>query len=124
MSQDLTATADQLLTGALNASGARDPRDYYREQLKKLKEVDPEKYDEANKVLTSLIIFLEETLEDDDRTGVGTLAAAYANRGIIKDRRENYFAKFDDHTIDTFNQFKFKVPNEKKISHFFKKNLV
>ena len=43
---------------------------------------------------------------------------------ISKDRRENYFAKFDDHTIDTFNQFKFKVPNEKKISHFFKKNLV
>ena len=47
MSQDLTVVADQLLTEALDASGARDPRDYYREQLKKLKEVDPEKYDEA-----------------------------------------------------------------------------
>ena len=47
MSQDLTAAADQLLTEALEASGARDPRDYYRERLKELKDIDPEKYDEA-----------------------------------------------------------------------------
>ena len=59
--------------------------------------ISEKKYDEANKVLTSLIIFLEETLEDDDRTGVGTLAAAYANRGIIKDRRENYKSALKDY---------------------------
>ena len=27
-------------------------------------------------------------MEDDDKTGKGTLAAAYANRGIIKDRSQ------------------------------------
>ena len=47
-------------------------------------------YLEANEELNYLINFLEKNLEDDDKTGKGTLAAAYANRGIIKDRNENY----------------------------------
>ena len=47
-------------------------------------------YLEANEELTYLINFLEKNLEDDDKTGIGTLAAAYANRGIIKDRNKNY----------------------------------
>jgi len=47
-------------------------------------------YLEANEELNYLINFLEENLEDDDKTGKGTLAAAYANRGIIKDRNKNY----------------------------------
>jgi len=59
--------------------------------------ISEKKYDEADKVLTNLIIFLEETLEDDDKTGVGTLAASYANRGIIKDRRENYEGALEDY---------------------------
>ena len=59
--------------------------------------ISEKKYDEADKVLTNLIIFLEETLEDDDRTGIGTLAAAYANRGIIKDRKENYEGALKDY---------------------------
>ena len=51
--------------------------------------ISEKKYIEADKVLTDLIIFLEKNLEDDDKTGIGTLAAAYANRGIIKDRNKN-----------------------------------
>ena len=47
-------------------------------------------YLEANEELNYLINFLEKNLEDDDKTGIGTLAAAYANRGIIKDRNKNY----------------------------------
>ena len=59
--------------------------------------ISVKKYIEANKVLTNLIIFLEKNLEDDDRTGIGTLAAAYANRGIIKDRNKNYEGALKDY---------------------------
>ena len=44
MFEDLTAEADRLLVEALNASGERDPRDYYRNRLKELKGSDPAKY--------------------------------------------------------------------------------
>ena len=54
-------------------------------------------YLEANKELSYLINFLEKTVEDDDLTGIGTLAAAYANRGIIKDRNENYEGALQDY---------------------------
>ena len=54
-------------------------------------------YVEANKELNYLINFLEKTVEDDDRTGIGTLAAAYANRGIIKDRNKNYQGALQDY---------------------------
>ena len=59
--------------------------------------ISEKKYTEADKVLSNLIIFLEKNLEDDDRTGIGTLAAAYANRGIIKDRNKNYEGAFKDY---------------------------
>ena len=54
-------------------------------------------YLEANEELNYLINFLEKTIEDDDRTGIGTLAAAYANRGIIKDRNKNYEGALQDY---------------------------
>ena len=54
-------------------------------------------YMEANRELDYLIDFLEENVEDDDPTGRGTLAAAYANRGIIKDRKENYEGALEDY---------------------------
>ena len=54
-------------------------------------------YLEANEELNYLINFLENNLNDDDPTGIGTLAAAYANRGIIKDRQENYEAALEDY---------------------------
>ena len=54
-------------------------------------------YVEANEELNYLIKFLEKNLESDDRTGKGTLAAAYANRGIIKDRNKNYEEALQDY---------------------------
>ena len=59
--------------------------------------ISEKKYIEADKVLSDLIIFLEKTLEKDDKTGIGTLAAAYANRGIIKDRNKNYEGALKDY---------------------------
>jgi tetratricopeptide (TPR) repeat protein len=52
--------------------------------------ISEKKYFEATKELNYLISFLEKNIEEDDKTGKGTLAAAYANRGIIKDRLQNY----------------------------------
>ena len=54
-------------------------------------------YSEANEELNYLIKFLEKDLKDDDPTGTGTLAAAYANSGIIKDRQENYEGALEDY---------------------------
>jgi len=54
-------------------------------------------YLEANEELNYLINFLEKNLENDDPTGIGTLAAAYANRGIIKDRNKNYEGALQDY---------------------------
>ena len=54
-------------------------------------------YQEANEELNYLINFLEKNLLVDDPTGIGTLAAAYANRGIIKDRQEDYEGALQDY---------------------------
>ncbi len=59
--------------------------------------ISQKKYIKAEKELDSLIIFLETNLENDDSTGIGTLAAAYANRGIIKDRNKNYQGALEDY---------------------------
>ena len=59
--------------------------------------ISQKKYVKADRVLSDLIIFLEKNLEKDDKTGIGTLAAAYANRGIIKDRNKNYEGALKDY---------------------------
>jgi tetratricopeptide (TPR) repeat protein len=59
--------------------------------------ISQKKYLEAAQELDYLITFLETNLEDDDKTGIGTLAAAYANRGIIKDRNKNYNEALKDY---------------------------
>ena len=59
--------------------------------------ISQKKYLEANEELNYLINFLEKNIKDDDLTGIGTLAAAYANRGIIKDRKENYEGALEDY---------------------------
>ena len=59
--------------------------------------ISEKKYAEADKILTNLIIFLEKNLEKDDKTGIGTLAASYANRGIIKDRNKDYEGALKDY---------------------------
>ncbi len=54
-------------------------------------------YINATNELNYLIKYLESNLETDDLTGQGTLAAAYANRGIIKDRKKNYEGALADY---------------------------
>ena len=59
--------------------------------------ISQKKYIEATEELNNLIIFLEKNVEEDDKTGKGTLAAAYANRGIIKDRKKDYEGALKDY---------------------------
>ena len=59
--------------------------------------ISQKKYSEANTELTNLINYLKNNLESDDKTGIGTLAAAYANRGIIKDRNKDYQGALEDY---------------------------
>ena len=59
--------------------------------------ISQKKYMEATEELNNLIIFLEKNVEEDDKTGKGTLAAAYANRGIIKDRKKDYEGALKDY---------------------------
>lgn len=47
MSEDLNARADARLEEALAAAGARDPREFYRDRLRELKQADPEGYSGA-----------------------------------------------------------------------------
>lgn len=47
MSDDLTAEADRRLEEALEARGARDPREFYRERLRELKQANPAGYADA-----------------------------------------------------------------------------
>lgn len=56
-----------------------------------------EQYDQAIAEYNNLISFLEDTIVDDDLTGRGVLAAAYANRGIVYDRTGDYDAALDSY---------------------------
>ncbi len=47
MSDDPTAEADRRLEEALEATGARDPREFYRERLRELKSANPKGYEDA-----------------------------------------------------------------------------
>ena len=81
------------------ANKALNKTPYHRGAMmcKALVFISEKKYEEANITLTNLINFLEKNLEKDDKTGIGTLAAAYANRGIIKDRNKNYEEALKDY---------------------------
>lgn len=47
MDEAMKETADRRFRTALEESGARDPRDYYRERLRELKAEDPDGYERA-----------------------------------------------------------------------------
>lgn len=47
MTDDLRKKADARFEAALTATGARDPRDYYRSQLRELKQSNPQGYADA-----------------------------------------------------------------------------
>ena len=91
---------DKLYEKALDAANlALDKLPKHRGAMmcKALVYISQKNYEQANQELNNLIIFLENNLEDDDLTGKGTLAAAYANRGIIKDRKGNYKEALNDY---------------------------
>ena len=91
---------DKKYNEALKAANqALNKTPYHRGAMmcKALVFISEKKYIKADLVLTNLIIFLEKHLDDDDKTGIGTLAAAYANRGIIKDRNKNYQEALEDY---------------------------
>ena len=47
MKEDLSRRADERLEAALAESGARDPREFYRERLRELKRADTVAYEGA-----------------------------------------------------------------------------
>lgn len=53
--------------------------------------------DDAEAEFDALIAYLTDTLPADDATGRGVLAAAYGNRGILKDRQGRYQEALDDY---------------------------
>ena len=82
---------------AANTALTKTPNHRGAMMCKALVFISEKKYIKADNILSNLIIFLEKNLEDDDKTGIGTLAAAYANRGIIKDRNKNYEGALKDY---------------------------
>jgi len=87
---------DQAIEAANNAL-KKTPNHRGAVMCKALVFISQKKYSEANKQLSDLITFLEKNLQKDDKTGIGTLAAAYANRGIIKDRNKDYEGALQDY---------------------------
>ena len=87
---------DQALDAA-NMALEKTPNHRGAIMCKALVYISEKKYFKATKELNYLISFLEKNMEDDDKTGKGTLAAAYANRGIIKDRSQNYADALKDY---------------------------
>lgn len=87
---------DQALDAA-NTALEKTPNHRGAIMCKALVYISEKKYSNATKELNYLINFLKNNLVDDDKTGMGTLAAAYANRGIIKDRSKNYEGALKDY---------------------------
>ena len=61
--------------------------------------IQTERYAEAIAELDSLIDFLTETLDPNDPTGRGALAAAYSNRGVVRDRQGKYAEALEDYIL-------------------------
>jgi len=56
MSSSQRKLADERLQAALEQTGARDPREFYRERLRELKEQNPEGYAEAVRYFESTLV--------------------------------------------------------------------
>ena len=74
MSEDATATAEQVLEDALEATGARDPREFYRDRLRELKQVNPEGYQQA-------VAYYRDTLIPSVAAGAEEPLAAWTEYG-------------------------------------------
>lgn len=62
MSEERSTEADRALEAALEATGARDPREFYRERLRELKRAAPEEYETA-------VAYYRETLIPEVASG-------------------------------------------------------
>ena len=82
---------------AANSALEKSPNHRGAIMCKALIFISEKNYNLAIDELNYLIIFLEENVLPDDKTGIGTLAAAYANRGIIKDRTKDYEGALKDY---------------------------
>lgn len=76
MVDDIAAEADRIFEEALARTGARDPRQFYRERLLALKGSDPEGY-------TSAVEYYRETLVPDIASGKAEPLDAWTEYGRI-----------------------------------------
>lgn len=75
MDQDLQEKADERFERALEASGARDPREYYRERLRELKQSSPDGYERA-------VEYYRESLVPSIASGDADPLAAWRSYGL------------------------------------------
>ena len=87
---------DKALEAANNALN-KTPNHRGAIMCKALVFISKKEYLKATEELDYLISFLENNIEEDDKTGMGTLAASYANRGIVKDRNKDYEGALQDY---------------------------
>jgi hypothetical protein len=74
MTDSLTAVADNALEAALAATGARDPREFYRERLRELKRLRPDEYEAA-------VAYYSETLIPEVARGARDPLEAWTEYG-------------------------------------------
>jgi len=74
MGSDQQEKADQLFEKALEETGARDPREYYRTRLKELKQGNPEGYDQA-------VSYFRDTLIPSIASGESEAVVAWLEYG-------------------------------------------
>ena len=87
---------DEAMAAANKALG-KTPNHRGAIMCKALIYISQKDYINATNEINYLIKYLESNLETDDLTGIGTLAAAYANSGIIKDRSKDYEGALADY---------------------------
>jgi hypothetical protein len=76
MADALTERADQALEEALEATGARDPREFYRERLRELRQTHPEGYERA-------VAYYRETLIPAVASGAAPPLDAWTEYGRV-----------------------------------------
>lgn len=76
MADELTERADRVLEDALEATGARDPREFYRERLRELRQANPEGYQQA-------VAYYRETLIPAVANGTAPALDAWTEYGRV-----------------------------------------
>lgn len=76
MSDDPAVAADRILEEALERSGARDPREFYRDRLRELKRANPEGYEKA-------VAYYRDTLIPEVASGTSEPLDAWTEYGRL-----------------------------------------